>query len=136
MYLLFIAFIVMSAMIDVEHFNKYQYIDDHTSRVFLRGIVILGFSSSLIDVAIFFFMWVTLFDFVINWLWHKPITYIGGRAKIDIFFRQYPKVYMLSKGAAFIFSLLFNICVIKIKHHEFSRQPPLYKRSRMGKPRR
>ena len=106
MYLLFIAFIVMSAMIDVEHFNKYQYIDDHTSRVFLRGIVILGFSSSLIDVAIFFFMWVTLFDFVINWLWHKPITYIGGRAKIDIFFRQYPKVYMLTKGAAFIFSLL------------------------------
>ena len=106
MYLLFIAFIVMSAMVDVEHFKKYQFISDHTDRVILRGIVILGFSSSLLDIVILFLIWVALFDFIINWLWHKPITYIGGTSKIDIFFRQYPKVYMLSKGAAFIFSLL------------------------------
>ncbi len=44
------------------------------------------------------------------------------------------QVILLQKH--FLAKKLFNICVIKIKHHEFSRQPPLYKRSRMGKPRR
>ena len=79
-----LAWIYSVAVIDAEHFEKQQYVEDHTSRFFSRLFV--GFLVSLFSVQagllIACLFWVS-FDSTLNVLRGLPLLYRGENASTD-----------------------------------------------------
>jgi hypothetical protein len=104
--ILFLSYTVISAYIDVEHIKDKDYIEDHTSRIVQRGIVIV--LSSFINIwflLLFPFIFWVFFDATLNVLWGRDIFYIGNTAITDKFFRGNNWLYIGSKILALLISL-------------------------------
>ena len=102
----FYLFIYFSAKIDAEHFDKQQYVEDHTSRWFQRASVFLILLTLDINLAIgFFFLFVATFDATLNKLRGLDLWYLGTVAKWDLFFTSKPNLYKASKIASLLIAL-------------------------------
>ena len=109
-YVLTVSFIIMSAIIDSEHLNDQDYIEDHTSRFILRGIFALaiGLSNPLYTLgAIFIFM--ALFDQCLNTLMKNDLWFLGKTAKWDIFWTKNKKFYKAMKFICFLIGTAFYL---------------------------
>lgn len=94
---IFIAFMFMSAFIDVGGFKKEQFFKSHISRYIQRGLVIIGISLLNIKLLILFIpIWILFFDYTINILWGKNFFYLGNTSKWDIFLSKINKYILLS----------------------------------------
>ena len=83
------GFILLTAFIDAEHIKKQEYIDSHASRFFQRGFFILA--MGLIDpfyLLASLFLFIALFDQVLNSMMGKDFWYLGTTAKWDIIFNR------------------------------------------------
>jgi len=99
-------FIIYSAVIDAEHLNKGEYIEDHTSRWILRFIFFLLIALfSFRAAAGFAFLFAALFDQFLNYMRGKPFWYLGTVAKWDIFFSKRKYLYVCVKIIALLTSL-------------------------------
>ena len=105
----FCILIYFTAKIDAEHFDKQQYVEDHTSRWLQRASVALILLTLDINLAIgFFFLFVATFDATLNKLRGLDLWYMGTVAKWDLFFTDKPTWYKLSK----IVSLLIALSIL------------------------
>jgi hypothetical protein len=88
----------MSAIVDAEHINKGEYIEDHSSRWLLRmGFFIAMAMSSKLDGLASALLFTALFDQLLNWFRNKPFWYLGTVAKWDIFFSKRKWLYITVK---------------------------------------
>ncbi len=95
------AFTYMSAIVDAQHLEKKQHIDNHSSRACLRlcffsAIAIYNPVYGVASALLFY----ALFDQLLNWMRELPFWYLGTVSKIDRFFNE-PKVvipYWRCKG--------------------------------------
>ena len=102
-----ICFTALSAIIDVEHLKKRQYVLDHNSRWFQRLtfiLIIAVFDWKLAIVAGLIFT--VLFDHVLNIFWKKHLFYIGGTSKFDLFWRDNPSFYKAVKLVLLVTAIL------------------------------
>jgi len=84
-----LGFAAVSALIDVEHITKQQYIESHVSRWIMRLYFFLAMGTqcacwSLGSALIF----TAVFDQFMNYGMNKPFFYLGTVAKWDIFFQR------------------------------------------------
>jgi hypothetical protein len=92
-----ILFIFASALIDKEVL-EYSYIYSHRSRAFQRALFfgcLALFSITGAIGGVFLFM--ALFDGILNKLRKIDLFYVGTTAKWDIFFREKPFLYIFVK---------------------------------------
>jgi hypothetical protein len=113
-YGLYLAFLFASAYIDDEHVEDGDYIEDHKSRVFLRGVVTLGFCVDMdciigVDVAMFILLcstWASLFDGAYNSFSDNKWFHLGKTAYWDLFWRDRMKMYYVFKVAVVILAAI------------------------------
>ena len=103
--ILYILFIILSAYIDAEHINDKDYIENHTSRFLLRGVVTLGFAYD--PSYFYFFDWryllvfllsfIAIFDTTINLFRGLSVFYLGTVAKWDLFWKKHYLLYKIMR---------------------------------------
>jgi hypothetical protein len=103
----FFIFIYFAAKIDAEHYNKQEYVEDHSSRWFQRASVALILLTLDINLAIgFIFLFWTTFDATLNKLRGLDLWYIGTTANWDKFWQTKPLLYYkISKVIALLVAL-------------------------------
>lgn len=108
-YILYIIFILLSALVDAEHIENKQYFTDHISRFALRFIVTIMASDTIIDFLIYGLLFWLLFDIILNLLMKRSIFYVGNTAWIDKQFNKIPIVYFLLKIIVLTISVICYI---------------------------
>lgn len=109
----FLCFLLLSVIIDGEHINKGQFIESHTTRWFLRGVVIIGLSPSILGFIAMIVFWMAWFDGLLNFERDLDFFYIGDTAEWDKFWGKRPRLYVSFKVVTMILSiLLIGIAVI------------------------
>ena len=101
-----VGFVLVSAVMDGEHLNKKQYIEDHTSRWLLRAMfcLALGFGNWIwIFAAALLFA--AMFDQVLNKFRGKRFWYLGTVAKWDLFWKKHIWFYATAKIIMLIVSI-------------------------------
>lgn len=100
------AFTIFSATVDAEHIYKKEYIDNHSSRWWLRlsFFVAMGLRDPFFAIASAL-LFSALFDQVLNIFREKPLFYLGAVASWDIFFNKHRWLYLLVKVVSLIGSL-------------------------------
>ena len=108
--LLTIGFVIISAIVDAEHLNKKQYIDNHGSRWLLRlcFFLVLGFYD-WIWIFASGLLFTATFDQALNRFRGLPFWYLGTVAKWDIFWSKRKWLYIPVKILVLILSLFLFI---------------------------
>lgn len=104
-----LLFTTFSAYIDYEHISNKQYFKDHSSRWILRTLfvsTIAIFEPCLAVISALLF-WV-FFDQILNLLLDKDFFYTGRTSKIDMFFSEYKRTYVILK----LFTLFITTVLI------------------------
>lgn len=108
--LLTFAFICFTAVIDAEHLNDKDYIEDHESRSFQRLTFFI--TMGLIEYHYFVasgLLFAAFFDQVLNLLRGLPLLHLGNTAKWDKFFNKRKWLYVIVKllalfGSIYVFT--------------------------------
>ena len=98
----FSAFLLLSAWVDFEHLADNDFIESHVSRWLLRGVFMLGVSSSFLELVAMVLLWMACFDSVLNMFRGKGFNYLGNTAKWDIFFNKRKNLYITIKILAVV----------------------------------
>ena len=91
------TFIYLSALIDAQHLRKNHYIDNHVSRWLLRALVTIGMANSTSEILGGTFLFMALFDLVLNRLLGRDLLYLGSVAYWDRFWSKIPLLYIIMK---------------------------------------
>lgn len=106
-------FTTWCVVVDAEHINKKQYIENHRSRWFMRSAFFLaiGISHPFYGIAsVLFFS--ALFDQLLNKARALSFWYLGATAKWDIFFLKHKRLYITTKLLSIIFAILIFLSPI------------------------
>lgn len=117
-FVVLLIFIVFTARIDADHFNKHQFITNHTPRFVQRGFFVLGlilsYDMNLYEALAYPLLFWALYDQTLNSM-RKGVSlfYIGDTANSDSFARLYPHIYWVSK----VVSLFVGIFLLYTYSH-------------------
>ena len=108
--ILSIAYIVLSAVIDAEHIVDEDYIESHVSRVLLRFVFLCTVAMVSIQASVgATFIYIAIFDQVLNRLTKKKFWYLGTVAKWDIFWKKHMVTYKIVKALSLLIGLTLFI---------------------------
>jgi hypothetical protein len=105
--IIIVAFIMASAFIDAEHLLDKDYIENHRSRFIQRVAFIAALSLYSLPVAVGgIFLFIALFDGLLNYFWGKDVFYIGDTAKWDKFWKDKKVLLIMVKVISIILGVL------------------------------
>lgn len=83
MIVLYILFVLASALIDGEDYNNGYRFTDHSSRFLLRALVTFIAANDIYQLFLYASVFYLIFDYALNIICHRPLLYIGQTSKID-----------------------------------------------------
>jgi len=109
-FLVTLAFIITTALIDAQHIKQQQYIYNHTSRAIQRALFVCAIACFSVKLALAsLFLYIALFDAAINMWLNKYFLNLGNTAKWDIFWNKHKRLYLILKISTLLISILLYI---------------------------
>lgn len=96
-------FTFFTALIDAEHYNKHQWVENKVSRVFSRAVFILALSIdscyefNIFEIISYSLVFWGLFDQLLNGMRKDVDLWHTGNGTIDSFSNLYPHIYWGAK---------------------------------------